>query len=791
MTISSSDSVSTTLNALDIRVAAVSALVSLPSLAFASAISQAEGNSGTTVFTYPVTLTRNGSTATILMPWTVTGSGANPATADDFVGGVFPSGMLTFTNGGPTVQNVIVNVLGDTTVEPDNGFIVTGTPQIQLSPAITVGGTITNDDTAPLPVITSPLLVEGDSNTAWGYAIGGWLKQMLMRMGGRFYLTPGGVYAAAGAGVSIAAYGDNSMQARQPAFVAKCVEMMQEFGDCHTLFQIGTNSSGDANGDITVLEAWVAEVRGTGAKVYANTCPTFGGAFSGTGYADILNAWLLTPGSVDVVNDVNSVTDGTATDSGATHYNSLGDLQVGQLAATNLIAALGTSDIYSVPNGGTVVPMTGTGGTIAGTGQLPTGWTSATSYGSDITMSQTITNGVIHIEATAGPIGGYIYITTAVNQVMSLGDVVDGWATVNLISTTDTVWSGLALGFAGGSFPWPEQWPTYDAAEWTGDFVWRQYPVNQTAAGTSVSIGFTLKVDPSTSVVYELSKFEYAIRETAEAVAPVNTVAPVLSPVVVGQALVCSDGTWTGSPAPTFTQQFYIGQSIVSSSYLPVAGDVGGVVTCYVTAANSQGQTSIVSNAVTITAATTGSGSGSSGSSGAQLDSTYKSNVLTYSNSNTTVTVINAVDSSSPRTTTGKTTGQWYFEVTFGGGSPLIGSSIADDGTTGSGTAYWLANGSYWWPNSNSPSFAAPSYAIGDTLCVALDADKKLVWFKTQTGTWNGDPIAGTGGLDLSGITTGDYYAGMFLYPTANDFGTLDLASSSWKAVPPTGYSAW
>ncbi len=108
-------------------------------------INKAEGNSGITTFTFAVTrgvVTTGIST----VQWDVTGSGSNPANAQDFSGDVFPSGSLTFS-AGITTQNINVNVKGDTTDESNetfsvnlknavNGIIVTGT-------AI---GTINNDD---------------------------------------------------------------------------------------------------------------------------------------------------------------------------------------------------------------------------------------------------------------------------------------------------------------------------------------------------------------------------------------------------------------------------------------------------------------------------------------------------------------------------------------------------------------------------------------------------------------------------------------------------------------------
>jgi hypothetical protein len=79
--------------------------------------------------------------------WAVTGSGGSPANAADFAGGVLPSGTLSFT-AGQTIKIITVNVAGDTTVEPDEGFTVTlsnASAGTSISTA-TATGEIRNDD---------------------------------------------------------------------------------------------------------------------------------------------------------------------------------------------------------------------------------------------------------------------------------------------------------------------------------------------------------------------------------------------------------------------------------------------------------------------------------------------------------------------------------------------------------------------------------------------------------------------------------------------------------------------
>ncbi|GCA78394.1 Calx-beta domain-containing protein [Microcystis aeruginosa] len=119
-----------------------------------STLSQNEGNTGTTAFTF--TVTRSGNiTGSSSASWAVTGSGTNQANATDFVGGTLPSGTVNFA-ANETSKTITVNVSGDTTVESDEGFTVTlSSPTNATITTATATGTITNDDTNEAPVITS------------------------------------------------------------------------------------------------------------------------------------------------------------------------------------------------------------------------------------------------------------------------------------------------------------------------------------------------------------------------------------------------------------------------------------------------------------------------------------------------------------------------------------------------------------------------------------------------------------------------------------------------------------
>ena len=107
-----------------------------------------EGQSGSTPFTFTVTRGGNTSLATSVS-WAVTGSGANPASASDFVGAVLPSGTVSFA-AGETSKTITVNVAGDTVVEPNEVFTVT----LSNPAASTTIGTATASGTIRSPTTT-------------------------------------------------------------------------------------------------------------------------------------------------------------------------------------------------------------------------------------------------------------------------------------------------------------------------------------------------------------------------------------------------------------------------------------------------------------------------------------------------------------------------------------------------------------------------------------------------------------------------------------------------------------
>jgi Ca2+-binding RTX toxin-like protein len=130
-------------------------------------VSANEGNSGTTPFTFTITLNA-AAYSPLTVNWATAGTGANPASLGDF-SGIF-SGVETFAIGELT-KTVTVNVLGDTLVEPDETFAVTLTSPsagLVLGTASATATIVNDDSVAPVAgsvAINDVTVTEGDAGT--------------------------------------------------------------------------------------------------------------------------------------------------------------------------------------------------------------------------------------------------------------------------------------------------------------------------------------------------------------------------------------------------------------------------------------------------------------------------------------------------------------------------------------------------------------------------------------------------------------------------------------------------
>jgi hypothetical protein len=161
---------------------------------------------------------------------------------------------------------------------------------------------------------------------------------------------------------------------------------------------------------------------------------------------------------------------------------------------------------------------------------------------------------------------------------------VTGTATVGqTLSTTDGTWTGAPA-------------PTF-SYQWQRNSVDIAGATSSTYLLVEADIGNPIRcVVTATNPLGAVSANSNATANVA-GTAPVNTVAPAISgTATIGSTLTTSDGTWTGTPTPTFAYQWQRVTTNISgatsSTYVVQLADAGNTIRCVVTATNVAGSAS-------------------------------------------------------------------------------------------------------------------------------------------------------------------------------------------------------
>ena len=176
----------------------------------------------------------------------------------------------------------------------------------------------------------------------------------------------------------------------------------------------------------------------------------------------------------------------------------------------------------------------------------------------------------------------------------TVAPVVSGTATVGqMLSTTDGTWTGSPV------ITFTYQWQR--AGVDIGGATNSTYVLVHADAGEVIRCVVT-----GTNGVGSSSANSNATAAVTEV--PANTVAPVVSgTATAGQTLSTTNGTWTGSPSPTFTYQWQHGTTDIAgataSSYQIQSVYIGETIRCVVTGTNAVGNSSANSNATAAVAA--------------------------------------------------------------------------------------------------------------------------------------------------------------------------------------------
>lgn len=401
---------------------------------------------------------------------------------------------------------------------------------------------------------------------------------------------------------------------------------------------MGTNDLGSTDNSASIISAWngvIAKNRAATPAPKMVIIPILPRAGSSaltpaaeTGRVTV-NNYLATLTASDIaVSDISGFDPVAMSQGDGLHPSSVGSEIIGRAAAAALNtlknSAFDMLSLVSSPRNilGTLGFLTGIGGSLnnGATGKVPAGWTQQVQVGNagGTTVCSLINN----------PNGGNWYqiamsggttstgnngatFATAVVQAIPAGqlatlmfefEVDAGWTNFMGVSGTLALTGTTATSSFGAdvTYPYPNKnlrncvarsFPCIVPAGCTG-FSVTLNPIF--SAGSSISIGATIRL--GRVVVLLGSPFSVSTTNI-----PVCSVAPAITGTAqVGQTLTVSNGTWSNSPSG-FTYLWAGAGSVnfaqTGNTYVPVSGDIGGAITCYVFAKNSGGVGQCVSNA--------------------------------------------------------------------------------------------------------------------------------------------------------------------------------------------------
>jgi hypothetical protein len=177
-----------------------------------------------------------------------------------------------------------------------------------------------------------------------------------------------------------------------------------------------------------------------------------------------------------------------------------------------------------------------------------------------------------------------------------------------------------------------------------------------------------------------------------------------------------------------------------------------------------------------------------------------KSANITLSNGNLTAQGTNGSDGG-VRSTTSKSTGKHYFEVTWlsatggvnsGCGIATSAAVLAGMGATALGVALMYQSGTIYVNGTSSGiTIGTPSAPI----CIAVDLTNSRIWFRVGAGNWNNsgtaNPATNVGGINIAALFPASAaYAAVTTQNSTNTY-TANFGASAFTQTVPSGFTAW
>jgi hypothetical protein len=191
----------------------------------------------------------------------------------------------------------------------------------------------------------------------------------------------------------------------------------------------------------------------------------------------------------------------------------------------------------------------------------------------------------------------------------------------------------------------------------------------------------------------------------------------------------------------------------------------------------------------------------------ATWDPTWSLAGVTYTDGNLAISYANAPQSTDVRTTIGKSTGAYYWEITATGGDGvtnagglgIAGSDMPNtafyigDVPSGLSFGYGTSNVEYWtdWVGVTLDGVPPANTAVtnGFVYMFALDMTKGNFWAGLN-GTWFNGGIPATGVSPAATGITGTVYPAVTFYETPNSINsyTANFGASKFEYAVPTGF---
>jgi len=154
----------------------------------------------------------------------------------------------------------------------------------------------------------------------------------------------------------------------------------------------------------------------------------------------------------------------------------------------------------------------------------------------------------------------------------------------------------------------------------------------------------------------------------------------------------------------------------------------------------------------------------------------------------------------------GKTSGKYYFEVTFGASIGGVNRGVGVGTTTSTYTGMGQTGGvtgvenfmttSVWSMGSNIANFSAGgSWSTGHTMALAVDLDNRRIWFRsTGVGNWNdnaaNNPAITVGGLTIPAGTMVPFITFGGTSGFAGNVMTANFGATAMIGAVPAGFTA-